>query len=101
MEMPGTAHLTSIPEPGPVVTTPSINLDKHYLTLVDETTGDIGVTTVPANATVTWTSGSTSIATVSDGTVTAKDAGSTIITASITVDGVSYTDTCTVVVTAS
>lgn len=101
MELPGTAHLTQIPEPGSVVTTPSINLAKHAISMVYETTFDLGVNTVPANATVTWTSSSTSIATVSDGTITAKDVGNTIITASITVDGVTYTDTCTVVVTAS
>ena len=35
------------------------------------------------------------------GVVTAVDAGNTIIRASITVDGVTYDDTCTVIVTAN
>lgn len=56
-------------------------------------------TTVPAGQTVTWSSGSDSVATVSNGTVTGVAAGNTIITASITKDGVTSTDTCTIVVT--
>lgn len=41
------------------------------------------VTLIPANAqtTITWKSGNTKIASVSDGTITAKSAGSTMITA--------------------
>lgn len=78
---------------------PSIVLDKHSVTVADEDTITLSATTVPSNATVTWASASTSIATVSAGVVTGKDVGNTVITASITVDGVTYTDTCTVVVT--
>jgi uncharacterized protein YjdB len=57
-------------------------------------------TTVPAGETITWTSSDSTIASVDGGVVTGEGEGSAIITASITVDGVSYTDTCTVVVTA-
>lgn len=53
----------------------------------------------PANAVVTWTSSATTYATVdSDGLVEGKAAGSSTITASITVDGTNYTDTCTITV---
>ena len=57
---------------------------------------------IPAGSTVTWTSASTSIATVgeSTGVVTAESSGSTIVTASITVSGVVYTGTTTVIVEA-
>ena len=77
---------------------PSISLDAHSITLAPEATKTFEVTTVPADATVTWTSEDTDVATVSNGIVTAVAAGNTIITASITVEGVTYNDTCTVVV---
>ena len=54
--------------------------------------------TVPAGETVTWTSSDTDKATVSSGLVTGKAQGNAIITASVTIDGVNYTDTCTVIV---
>jgi len=78
----------------------SILLDKHSVALVDGDTVTLNAQTVPDNAVVSWNSGSTSIATVAAGVVTAEGEGNTIITASITVDGVTYTDTCTVVVSA-
>lgn len=55
---------------------------------------------VPANSTVTWTSSATTYATVSGGVVTGAAEGSSIITAAITEDGVTYSDTCTVIVDA-
>lgn len=79
--------------------TGSVNLNAHSVTIAAEATKELVATTTPADAVVTWTSGSTSVATVSDGVVTGVGEGNTIITASITVDGVTYTDTCTVVVT--
>lgn len=78
---------------------PSISLDKHTIELEAEGTHTLNVTTVPASQSVTWTSEDTLVATVSGGVVTAVDAGNTIIRASITVDGVTYDDTCTVIVT--
>lgn len=77
-----------------------ISLNVHTLKMT--TTGGtktLTATTTPAGSTVTWNSGSTSVATVSNGVVTPEGAGNTIITASITEDGVTYNDTCTVIVT--
>lgn len=80
---------------------PGVTLNRHAITLEEEGTYTLLADTTPDGETVTWSSGSNTIASVSDGVVTAGTAGSTIITASITVDGVSYTDTCTVVVEAA
>ena len=76
----------------------SVLLNAHQITLAAGSTETLTATTIPTGQTVTWSSGSSSVATVSSGTVTAVAAGNTIITASITVSGVTYTDTCTVVV---
>lgn len=78
---------------------PSVNINKHAITLEINDTETLTATKQPATASVTWSSGNDSVATVtSGGVVTAEGAGNTIITASITVEGVTYTDTCTVVV---
>lgn len=81
--------------------TNGILLNRHYVSIPKGRTVDLIASTTPADQTVTWTSGSDTTATVSSGTVTGKAAGNTIITASMTYSGVTYTDTCTVVVTAS
>lgn len=78
---------------------PSILLDKHIVSITTEGTATLTATTVPASQTVTWSSASESVATVSNGVVSPEGTGNTVITASITVDGVTYTDTCTVIVT--
>lgn len=78
---------------------PFIYLNTHSIEVEVDDTVTLLVEKNPANASVTWASGNTSTATVSNGVVTGKTAGNTIITASITVDGVTYNDTCTVVVT--
>lgn len=78
-----------------------VYLDRHSLTVEAEGEATLVATTSPASQTVTWTSSSSSVASVSGGVITAgSSAGSAIITASITVDGVTYSDTCTVIVTA-
>ena len=74
-------------------------------TAVNVTVGGDTVTltagVAPANATITWASSDTDNATVSSsGVVTAVAAGTATITASITVDGTTYTDTCIVNVAA-
>lgn len=79
---------------------PSVKLNNHYVTVPDEETVTLTASTTPSGQTVTWSSESTTVATVSGGVVTGKSAGNTIITAAITVDGVTVNDTCTVVVTA-
>lgn len=77
---------------------PTIALDKHYIEVEKDGTETLTASVTPTGQTVTWTSDSSSIASVSGGTVTGGNtAGDTIITASITVDGVTYNDTCTVV----
>jgi len=81
--------------------TPGIELSEHLINLKVDDEFTLTAATVPAGATVTWSEGSSSVATVSGGVVTAAGAGNTIITASITDSGVTYTDTCTVVVTTS
>lgn len=80
---------------------PSVSLDKSTATVAAGSTVALTATTVPAGETVTWTSNNTSAATVSSGTVTGVAAGSAKITASITVDGKTFEDTCTVTVTAA
>lgn len=80
---------------------PAVVLDKHYAEIL--TTGSITLhaITTPAGETVTWSSGSESVATVTSGGVVAgAGAGNTVITASATIDGVTVTDTCTIKVTA-
>lgn len=88
-----------IPAPGGSVTG-GIELTQHSLTLEEGKTAQLGVSTYPVDAEVTWSTSAASVATVANGTVTAVGEGDCIITAQITVDGVEFTDTCTVVVTA-
>lgn len=80
---------------------PSVSLDKATATVAAGSTVSLTATTTPSGETVTWTSNNTSAATVSSGTVTGVAAGSAKITASITVDGKTYEDSCTVTVTAA
>ena len=81
---------------------PSVTLSKNYISIVKNTTYNLTANVIPAGTTVTWASADTTKASVSGGTVTAgSSAGNTIITASITQGGVTYNDTCTVVVTNS
>ena len=82
-------------------TIPTVTLDKSTLSVtVGGATGSLSATVSPVGSAVTWTSSDTSIATVSSGTVTAVKAGSCTITASITVDGVTYVAECAVTVAA-
>ena len=78
--------------------TPSVLLNTHATSVNEEGTVTLTATTVPADETVTWSTSDSSVATVANGVVTGVAEGNAIITASITVDGVTYTDTCTVVV---
>ena len=87
------------PTPTPVVT-PSVTLNKNEVSLAPNATETLTATTVPSNAEVTWTSSDSEKATVEDGVVTAVAEGEAIITASITVEGTTYTATCAVTVSA-
>lgn len=55
---------------------------------------------VPAGTAVSWSSSNTTYATVSNGVVHGESAGTATITATITVGGQTYTDTCAVTVNA-
>jgi len=82
--------------------TPEIMLDKHTATVsAGSTVTLVPIRLVPAGSTITWTSSSTTYAEVSGGVVTGKAEGSAIITASITDSGVTYSDTCTIIVEAA
>lgn len=52
----------------------------------------VSVATTPANLPVTWSSSNTGVATVESGTIKAKGTGTVTITASITVNGKTYSD---------
>lgn len=85
---------------GGVEPTPMVLLNTHAVEVAVDDTVTLTAETVPAAQTITWSSANTSVAEVAAGVVTGKSAGNTIITASITVEGVTYTDTCTIVVPA-
>ena len=81
---------------------PKVLLDKHAVTITEGDSVTLVATTVPAGETVTFTTSSSSVADVtSGGVVSGEGEGNAIITATITVDGVNYTDTCTVIVEAA
>lgn len=82
------------------VATPSITLDKSTLTFANSSGADqtLTATTIPADATVTWKSSKSSVATVSGGVVSPAGSGNCTISAEITVGGEKYTATCAVTV---
>lgn len=77
---------------------PAIDVQPQSVTLSDGDSIELQVSKVPSDAVVSWTSSDLTVATVSDGTVLAAGEGSAQITASITVDGVAYTSSVTVIV---
>lgn len=83
------------------VVVPSVELNKSTTSIVALASETLTATTVPEDAEVTWTSSDETVATVANGVVSALTAGTTTITAKITVDGVDYSDTCAVTVTES
>lgn len=86
----------------PSDTSGSVTINTHAETVAIGDTITLTAETVPAGKTVTWSSASTSVAEVtSGGVVSGVAAGNTVITASITIDGVTYTDTCTIIVPAA
>ena len=78
----------------------SVSLNKNTETITGTGTKTLTATVKPTGTTVTWTSSNTSVATVSSGTVTGVSAGTAVITASVTVNGVTASDSCTVTVSA-
>lgn len=81
--------------------TPSVDIKEATATVAATETVKLTIKeVVPYGAKVVWTSGTVGKATVAqDGTVTGVASGSSVITATITVGGQTYTDTCTVTVT--
>ena len=80
---------------------PSIVLDRHSATIKVGDTLNLVPTVIPSGQTVTWGSADSTKASVSSGTVTGAGVGNTIISAAITVEGVTYNDTCTIIVEAA
>lgn len=77
-----------------------ISLNRANLNLTVDDTYQLKATVSPVGTTVTWTSGNTSTATVANGLVTAKAAGTTTITASISDGTNTYSDVCNLKVAA-
>lgn len=77
---------------------PSIELDKSTDAVTVNNSTTLTATTIPATAEVTWTSNDEDIALVEDGVVSGVSTGTAVITASITIEGINYTDTCEVTV---
>lgn len=87
--------------PADVVAVTGVKLNKSTLSMIEGNSETLTATITPTNATnngITWTSSNTSVATVSNGKVTAKAAGTATITVT-TSDG-GYTASCVVTVTA-
>lgn len=79
--------------------TPEILFDKHSMTIaVDEEVQINVIKLVPAGSTITWSTTASGKVSVTNGVVKGLQEGSSIITGVITIDGVAYNDTCTVVV---
>ena len=77
-----------------------VTLDKSTLTFANSSADaqSLSATTLPSGETVTWKSSKTTVATVSDGTVTPVGTGTCKITATITVGGLDYVAECDVTV---
>lgn len=82
----------------PSTETPSVSIPTDSITIADNAYDVLQACTIPNNRSVTWTSSDTSIVTVRNGTVTAVSPGTAIITASMTYNGATYSDTCFVTV---
>ena len=79
----------------------SIILDRTQASIEDGKTLALSATPNPVDATVTWASTDTSVATVSNGVVTAEAEGVCVITAKATKSGESAIATCIITVTAA
>ncbi len=91
-------EIYDIPPEEPVIV-PDITLSRSNVTIEEGEKVTITATTVPSGQAVSWSSSDGDKASVSNGEITGVDAGSVVITASMTYDGITYTDTCNVTVT--
>lgn len=80
------------------VNTPSISISPSSKIMTIGDTATLTATTAPSGQSVSWTSSNTSVASVSNGVVTAKASGTTTITAKFTYNGKTYSNTCKVTV---
>jgi uncharacterized protein YjdB len=80
---------------------PDVVLNKASASVKVGKTTRLTATTTPAGETVAWTSSDDTVATVDGGVITGVAAGTATITATMTYDGVAYTDTCNVTVSAA
>ncbi len=78
------------------VKTPSISLSASSKTMTVGDTVALSATITPSGQSVNWSSSNTSVATVSNGVVTAKASGATVITGKFTYNGKIYSSTCTI-----
>lgn len=79
-----------------------ITFDKSSATVVEGNSVTITPSVYPTDASVTWQSLDTSVASVSDGVVTGVDEGSTVVIASfVDEDNKTYVATCAITVTAA
>lgn len=80
------------------VKTPSITLSSNDETLTVGEDVTLSATTLPSGQSAVWNSSSNSVATVNNGTVVAQSAGTAVITAKFTYNGVVYSATCSITV---
>lgn len=80
------------------VNAPSISLSQTSKTMMVGDTATLTATTTPSGQSVTWTSSNSSVASVSNGVVTAKASGTATITAKFTYNGKTYSKTCNITV---
>lgn len=81
---------------------PSVTVIPSRIEITAGDTYSLTTQVVPAGTEITWSTSDDTKATVSEaGVVTGEGAGSATITATITVDGQNYTDTCSVTVAAA
>ena len=94
---PGKTKITTIPEP--TKASPHVTLLQHAVNVKVGKTVQLTVDEVfPADETVSWSSSNAKASVSASGVVTGSEAGSAVITASITTGGNTYTDTCAVTV---
>ncbi len=93
----GNTHYEYLKDPA----IPGIILDRQTAEIADGNSLTLTASSFPTDASVTWASSDTDVATVSEGTVTAVDPGIAKITASITVSGTVYKAECYITVTAA
>ena len=74
----------------------AVQIEQREITVAVNGTYTLNASTRPTSQTITWTSDNTDEATVAAGVVTGKAVGTVEITASVTVDGVTATDSCLV-----